>query len=203
MDAGNPITAAVFSAFIKCPTKAYLLAIGEHAPCTYFADIEARIASLYKAATKRRPRVGTEVAEPINFGELWHSLNDPTITHEIDCEIAVYDLTLLQRKPQERQGSFIPVLFSPWDKVDLSDKLLVCFGALSLLQTTGILAGTGTLIYGDGYRRRTVKIADHVAQTREIINAIGAICRSREPPPLILNNHCVVCDFQPRCRSLA
>ena len=25
----------------------------------------------------------------------------------------------------------------------------------------------------------------------------------REPPPLVLNRHCAVCDFQPRCRGLA
>jgi predicted RecB family nuclease len=203
MDAGNPITAVVFSAFIKCPTKAYLLAIGEHAPGTYFANIETRIASFYKAAAKRRPRIGAEVAEPINFGELWRSPDNPAITHEVDCETATYDLTLPQRKPRGRHRSFIPVLFSPWGKLDRSAKSLLCFGALSLVQVTGILAGTGTLIYGDGYRRRTVKIADHVAQTRETINAIGAICRSREPPPLILNDHCAVCDFQLRCRGLA
>src|SRR5260370_534680 len=69
MDASNPITAAVFSAFIKCPTKAHLLAIGEHAPGAYFADIEARIASLYKAAAKRGLQLGAEVAEPLNFGD--------------------------------------------------------------------------------------------------------------------------------------
>ena len=54
MDASNPITAAVFSAFLKCPTKAHLLAIGEPAPGTFFADIEARISSMYKAVAKRR-----------------------------------------------------------------------------------------------------------------------------------------------------
>ena len=210
MDASNPITAAVFSAFIKCPTKAHLLAIGEHAPGAYFADIEARIASLYKAATKRRLRVGAKVAEPIDFGELWRSPDYATVTHEVDCETAVYDFALPQHKPRGRQpwespssGPFVPVLFSPWDKPNLSDKLLVCFGALSLLQATGILADTGTLISGDSYRRRTVKIADHIARTRQTIDAIGATCRSREPPPLILNKHCAVCDFQPRCRGLA
>jgi hypothetical protein len=35
MDTNNSITAAVFTAFLKCPTKAHLLAIGEF--CTdYF-----------------------------------------------------------------------------------------------------------------------------------------------------------------------
>ena len=56
------------------------------------------------------------------------------------------------RQPQEStpSGTFVPVLFLPWDKPDVSDSLLVCFGALALSQVTGILADTGTLIYGDG-----------------------------------------------------
>src|SRR5208282_4033337 len=58
-------------------------------------------------------------------------------------------------------------------------------------------------IYGEGNRRKTLKIENHVARTREIIEAIGATCRGREPPPLVLNRHCAVCDFQPRCRGLA
>ena len=48
-----------------------------------------------------------------------------------------------------------------------------------------------------------MRIGDHVARTRQIIDAIGATCCSREPPPLILNRHCAICDFQPRCRGLA
>ena len=42
-----------------------------------------------------------------------------------------------------------------------------------------------------------------MARTRQIIEAIGATCRGREPPPLVLNRHCAVCEFQPRCRGLA
>jgi len=48
-----------------------------------------------------------------------------------------------------------------------------------------------------------VKIEDYVLRTRQTIDAIGVACRSREPPPLVLNRHCAVCDFQPRCRRLA
>jgi predicted RecB family nuclease len=78
-----------------------------------------------------------------------------------------------------------------------------CVGALALSQATGILADTGTLIYGDGHRRRTVRIGDHVTRARQVIDAIGATCRDRKPPPLVLNRHCAVCDFQSRCRGLA
>src|SRR5471030_2434586 len=104
MDANNFITAAAFSAFIKCPTKAHLLAIGEPAPGTYFADIEARISSMCKAAANRHPLVETEVAaEPLEFGQLWRSPGYATNTHYIDCATAVYDVTLPQHKPGRRR----------------------------------------------------------------------------------------------------
>src|SRR5271166_5233821 len=210
MDASNSITAAVFSAFIKCPTKAHLLAIGESPPGTFFAEVEARMSSMYKAMAKRRLHVGAEEAEPLEFGQLWRGPDYATIIHDVDCETAVYDFALPPHRPGGRQPqkskpsrTFVPVLLIPRDKLDVSDSLVVCFGALALSQATGILADTGTLIYGEGNRRKTLKIENHVARTREIIEAIGATCRGREPPPLVLNRHCAVCDFQPRCRGLA
>jgi len=157
MDARNPITAAVFSSFRKCPTKAHLLAIGEPAPDTFFANIEVRISSMYKAAAKQRLRVAAEVGEILDFGLPWPSFDSGAITHHVDCETAVYDFAPplqgpVGRTPQEPSpsGPLVPVLFLPGDKPDLSDPLLVCFGALALSQRTGILANTGTLIYGLG-----------------------------------------------------
>jgi predicted RecB family nuclease len=210
MKGSNSITAAIFSAFLKCPTKAHLLAIGESAPSTYFADIEVRISSMYKVMARRRLRVETEFAGPLDFGQLWCNSNCATVAHDVDCETAVYDSTLPQRGPVRRRsretspsGVFVPILLLPWDKPNLSDKLLVGFGALALSQATGSLPDTGTLIFGNGYRQRTVKIGNYVARTHQIINEIGGNWEDRKPPPLVLNRHCAVCDFQPRCRGLA
>jgi hypothetical protein len=210
MDAIDAITAAVFSAFLKCPTKAHLVAIGEPAPGAFFADIEAHIFSMYKEAAQRQLPIGAGVVELLDFGQLWRSPDYESITHYVDCDTAIYDFAPPPqrpkgRKPQESSppGTFVPVRLLPWEKPDLSDSLLVCFGALALSQATGILADTGTLIYGDGYRRRTVKIGNHVARARQIIDAIGAACRDRKPPLLVLNRHCAVCDFQSRCRGVA
>ena len=95
MDASNSITAAVFSAFLKCPTKAHLLAIGARAPSTVFADVEASISSLYKAVAKGRPNDGAkEVIEPLEFGHLWRSHDYEAITPHVDCDTAVYDCAL-------------------------------------------------------------------------------------------------------------
>jgi hypothetical protein len=210
MVANNPITAGLFSAFLKCPTKARLIAIGEHAPGTHFLDIEASISSMYKAAAKRQSPIAAEVAEFLDFVGRWRGLDDDAITLYVDCDTAVFDLAPPRHRPGGRRGrelsssgTFSPLLFLPWDKPGPSDSLLVCFGALALSQATGILADTGRVIYGDGHHRKTVKIRDHAVRTRQSIDAIRATYHSSEPPPLVLNRHCAVCDFQPRCRDLA
>jgi hypothetical protein len=43
MDSSTKITAAVFAAYLKCPTKAYLTARGENPPDTFLADTRGRI----------------------------------------------------------------------------------------------------------------------------------------------------------------
>jgi predicted RecB family nuclease len=210
MDANTPITAALFFAFLKCPTKAHLMAIGEPASSAHSVDIETHISSMYKAAAKRRSPVGAEVAELLDFKEVWRSLDHDAITHHVDCDTAVYDFAPPPHRPRVRQwqelspaGTFVPIRLLPWDKPGLSDNLLVCFGALALSQATGVRADTGTVIYGEGYHRKTVKIGDHAFRTRQTIDAIRLTCHSPEPPPLVLNRHCAVCDFQTRCRGLA
>ena len=210
MDTSNPIAAAIFSAFLKCPTKAHLLAIGEPTPGTFFTDIEVRISSIYKVVAKRQLHIGTQVAKLLEFEQLCRNHDYVNITHHVDCETAVYDFALPPRRPRGRQpqkslpsGTFVPLLFLPGERPDLSDKLLLCFGALALAQATGILADTGKLIYGDSHCHRTVRIADHVVRTRQIIDAIGMDGCGQKLPPLVLNRHCAVCDFQPRCRGLA
>ena len=107
------------------------------------------------------PRIEAEIAELFEFEQLRRSLGYETITRYVDCETAVYDFALPKHRPGGRQpqklkpsDTVVPVLFLPWDKPDLSDSLLVCFGALALAQGTGILADTGTLIYGEGHAEK-------------------------------------------------
>jgi predicted RecB family nuclease len=210
MDASNSITAAVFLAFLKCPTKAHLLARGETIPDAFFTDTEARISWMYKSLFSQTLRVGGELIEPLDFSELRAGRCCPeAVVQPVDCKTAIYNFALPSCEPKGRpsqeapSGTFVPLSFTPWDKPDASDKLLVCFGALALSQVTGNLPDVGTLIYGEEHRRKAVKIGDHIAQTQQAINAIDTTCYGPEPPTLVLNRHCAVCDFQARCRRLA
>jgi hypothetical protein len=46
---GTEITAAIFAAFLKCPTKAYLIAHGETAADAFIADMRRCIGAAYKS----------------------------------------------------------------------------------------------------------------------------------------------------------
>ena len=209
MGSSNTITAAIFSAFLKCPTKARLLAIGERSRETYFSDVEAGISSMCKSRAWRMLHDRGESAEPATFGQMTDGVDFGTATRWFDCDTAVYDLALSQRGSAERSARkpasgelVVPVLFAPWEKLDLSDSLLVCFGALSLSQVTGVRAETGALVYGDNLRRRTVRISDHAARLDRTLQAIGSLLPGGQEPLLVLNAHCAVCDFRSKCRGV-
>jgi hypothetical protein len=206
MELDNQITAAGFSAFVKCPTKAYLLAISETAPESYFAALHSRISSTYKAMAAPHLFAGAAGGELCSFEQLRNDQNGEIIVRHVDCETAVYDFgrpSRLGNHSPSLSGVTIPVLFVPWEKPDVSDNALACFGALALCQFAGTLPSRATLIYGDSHRRKTVKVESYVSRTRQIIDAIEANWRAQKPPTLVLNKHCTVCDFRSRCRGVA
>jgi predicted RecB family nuclease len=186
------------------------LAIAEAPPETYFSDVEGRISSMYKSLAKPRLKTTDAAREPVTFHQIKSGGDLGAMTHLVDCDTTVYDLALSQHGSADHRarksspcGEVVPVRFSPWDKPELLDSLLICFGALSLSQVTGIVAETGALVYGDNLRYKTVRISDHVAQTSRTIRAIGSLVLGSQEPPLLLNKHCAVCDYQSKCRSIA
>jgi hypothetical protein len=190
---GNTVTAATFSAFVKCPMKAHLLALGERPPQTYISDIEAEISSMYKSMAWRTLHDRGEKGEPGTFrgGERWPP---GTSTRLVDCDTTVYDLDLAQgasvgrraRKPPQ-DSPVVPIHFLTWEKPELADNLLVCFGALALSQATGVRVEAGMLVFGDRCRHRMIRISDYSAQVNRTIHAISTLLPGGQEPPLILN----------------
>ena len=79
---------------------------------------------------KQPLRAGAAVTEPniLDFGHLSASSDQETNTHHIDCDTAIYGVVEpvpADRSPKKSSaiGTFLPILFSPWDKPNLSDSL--------------------------------------------------------------------------------
>jgi predicted RecB family nuclease len=205
MEQSQTITAAEFVAHLKCPTKAVLLARGEKVTDTSFGDIGRIISAGYKAkirdvafiqfqALTRDPKATmTTDGQPIY-------VDSETASCLIGPSAAVQGVAPTKTEPKK---SCIPALHLVWDKVEQSDLLLVSFCALAIGQVTGAeIPGIGRIIFRDAERVKTVRVPDFLGKTRQVIEAI-AKNRKADPPPVVLNKHCPVCDFQLRCRNVA
>ena len=187
VELNGQITAALFAAFVKCQTKAYLLASEEPTRDSYFAEMATRVSSTYKNIASRQPPVDSGRSAFCSFSQFLRDRDCNIVNYHVDCETAVYNLRSSKRPSYRKRllsGDTIPVVFVPWEKPNASDNLLVCFGALALAQILGKLPTSGALIYGDGYRRKIVNIESHVTRTRQIIDAIEATLRETKPPAL-------------------
>jgi predicted RecB family nuclease len=207
----NPyITAATFAAYLRCYTKSYLSAHAEKPPDTFIAETRGRIAMAYKARANQHLRTRLTGID-IDFLRLAETTARAAATFFVDCETAFYAVDQprtvaggVRINRSELRHDIVPILYSAWDKTDPSDELLVCFGALAIGQATvNRIPTRGIVVYGENHRIRTVEIAKHLPQTRQIIEAIALLCHAAEPPPLVLNRHCAACDFQSRCRRIA
>jgi predicted RecB family nuclease len=210
MNDGTPITVAVFSAHLRCVSKANLLVTGHTAPSSYFVDNEALITEGYRKKAVRHLRESSPDFESIAFSEVTRGIGAYQTTCYVDCETVTYSCVKSWRERKHfaarnaaSGNHYVPVLFSARDKPDLSDNLVMCFGALAIWQATGTLPETGRLIHGESHRSKIVRIADYVVRTQQIIDEIRLLYGSQEPPQLVLNKHCAVCDFQSRCRGIA
>src|SRR6266851_4020090 len=90
MDMSATITAAVFAAYLKCPTKAYLTAAGENPPDTFVADTRERILSAYKAQASQGLGAGSSGVVPIDFLGPEGDPSREAATLFVDCETASY-----------------------------------------------------------------------------------------------------------------
>src|SRR3954469_17256885 len=189
MSANSTISATVFAAYLRCPTKAYLLARGEKPPGSFFTDTLGRISSAYKATACERLGAGVAGFASISRLPLPTAPASDRAVAFVDCETASYALDIPTRarsdcrtRGDEPDPDYVPVLVSAWDQSDQFDSLLVCFGAVAVQQATGKkIPSVGKVIYGEDQRLRTIKIADYVLQTRQVIEAITSAGVIGEP----------------------
>jgi predicted RecB family nuclease len=200
MDAQAKLSLSVFSAYLRCPTKAFLMAAQEVAPSTYFADLMRRISDSYKAKTLHA------VANAIEFSEL--TMGAPHVSHPqiVDCTNCWYVLGELPLKKHSlkklrQTGEYIPLVYSAFEKIDKFAKLEACFAALAVVQALQTQPSQVVIIvHGCACSRVTIPL-DQLNTARSLIHKISSSITTR--PPLIINNHCSICDFNPICRKIA
>jgi hypothetical protein len=141
------ITPHLFSAFLKCPTKCWLLATSELPSDNAFADWVKSKNETYRTAAVEKLRANISEGQMSNAPTMenlkvadWRLAVGPVVhTEGMESQ-----LQALERVPAEGRGKatqFVPIRFVPNNKLARDDKLLLGFDALVLSLVVRSLPG--------------------------------------------------------------
>ena len=202
------ITPYLYEAYLKCPTKFFLRALGEMATGNAYADWVRTQGASYRSRESQRLTQGTtpdeRVMGPLATGNVesakWRLAIDVTVrTNHLESTIHAVERVVSQGRGEPTQ--FIPIRFIYTDKLTRDDRLLLAFDALVLSETLGREIGLGKIIHGDKPATLEVKTGALASAVRKVTGKIGSLLTSNSPPDLVLNRHCAECEFQTRCRQ--
>jgi predicted RecB family nuclease len=205
----SAITDATFAAFLHCETKAYLFREGATRTHSDVDPWQLTLARTFKDSATEWLRstvsdsecfVGLPPARILEQG-LYRIILDPLLeTSEIHSHP---DALWLMPSGSETSGVvYSPVRFIRHEKLSTIDKLMLAFDAIALGCVTGRIPRSGKLIHGSQFSTVTVPLAKLLESARSFLTKVVSQQASGRPP-LVLNKHCQVCEFQSCCRKVA
>jgi predicted RecB family nuclease len=97
---------------------------------------------------------------------------------------------------------YIPMLFHEGRSIRKEQRLLLEVYALLLSRIQGRMPDSGIVWHGHECRPTRVRLGTHQREAERVLRDLEHP-RSGEPPRLVLNDHCHVCEFRQRCHAQA
>jgi predicted RecB family nuclease len=210
MQPDEAITGPIFAAFLECETKAHLLLHGAIGFPSKTQELRRSLEVGFKRTVLDRLRASVsehEVFAGTPPQGSWRSGSYAFIIGpDLPFSQGVARPDALERWPQggsRARAAYRPVRFSRAEKLTVADGLALAFDALAVAEVVGQTPSNGRVIHGPQYAAHTVPLIKGIAEARRLLKAAKAVLANPAPPPLALNKHCAVCEFQPRCREAA
>jgi predicted RecB family nuclease len=201
------VTSGIVEAFLKCPTKCYLRSRGELGTENAYANWTRTQSESYHKEGIKRLTAGAAPGECAvgtnNLKEAEWRLATDYVVRTQSLESCLHAVERFPPEARRKPMQFIPTRFIPANKISRDDKLLLAFDALVFSEVLGREVGIAKIVHGDDYAKLEVKTSVLKNEVRKSTEKIVALLSSHSPPDLVLNRHCVECEFRGRCRQKA
>ena len=126
----------------------------------------------------------------------------------VNCSIGFEELRSLIDAVEKielrgRKTQLLPCRCQLDKRAERNEKFLLAYDALCLQAFTGVPIRVGKLVDGVSKRAKKVQLNSPLKAVQEHIRLLTELLRQEKEPPLILNRHCVECEFRARCREKA
>jgi predicted RecB family nuclease len=205
----TPISADVFTAFVKCKHKGHLKLTGVTSEKGDYEKLQLRLAEEH-----RRKAVASILAANGGPGSVERppSLLDairhgPAVIVEAGAAAGSLSCRLdaLEKVGDTTSGKslYAPVLFVHDEKVTREDKLLLAFQGVVLASVQGMEPTRGKIIHGNQLASSRVHLGPLLEEAQSLIREIEEVRDKGTVPQMVLNRHCPACEFRKRCREVA
>lgn len=209
MNPPPPISDDVFAAFLKCKQKAYLKLTGAAGEKGDYERLRLRLAEEHgrKAAALL---LGADdgpgnVVRPNSLIDAIRQgpaviVDAAATAGGLSCRLDALERAgdTVAGKPQ-----YAPILFVHAEKVAREDKLLLAFQGVVLASMQGAEPARGKVLHGSPLAASRVHLGPLLDEARGVIREIEEVRDKGVVPQLVLNQHCVACEFRKRCREAA
>ena len=204
------ISAPIFEAYLKCPSKCWQFCLGEKGEENVYLEFIRTQDNAYRTAGLERLMAKFQGSEhvalpsaPVDIKTASWRLAIGIVAKKESLESHLHAVERLPSHGQDKPVQFIPIRFIFADKLNKSDKLLLTFDALVLSEMIGREIIHGKIIHGNGYAAFKVKTSVLTGEVWKLTGKIVKMLKDKSPPDLILNRHCPECKYQDRCRQKA
>src|SRR5262245_18366554 len=167
--------AELYEAYLKCPTKCWLLSKGAIGEGNAYADWVKAQNEAFRAVALRRLQEGVPENKRVIALPQGDNLNVAQWQLEVDIEVSVDSLVTrldaverVVSKGRARQAQLIPIRVISRNKLTRGDRLLVAFDAQVLSDALGCNVVLGKIIHGN----------DHATLRVHTTGLLGAVRKS-------------------------
>jgi predicted RecB family nuclease len=204
------VTSRLFEAYLKCPTKCFLLSRGETGTSNAYADWTQVQSISYRSDGISRLKGGIPSNECVAGSLEAKSLKSASWRVAVDVKAHAKNveaaIDAVERPPSDSPGNtpqFVPIRFISRNKLNGHDKLVLAFDALVFSEALGGDVDLGKIIHGDAFTTLRVKISPLEDEVRKTTAKIAVLLADQAQPEPILKRHCAECEFRDRCKQKA
>ncbi len=204
------VTWDVLESYLNCRLKGYFKFTGQRGPKSDYENLRTemrenvREAAIGKmVASHPRETISRNVPLTISALKQRASLLIDAALNDDFFSLTLDGLQKVDGPSKLGDFHYIPVLFNEGETVRKEQRSMLGLCGLLISRLQGLMPSHGIIWYGEQCRTTKVRLNADMRTTERLLRDVKELCGLESPPPLILNEHCKVCEFRQRCHDQA
>jgi len=204
-----PISDRLFLDYFQCKYKAFLKLSRKSGVKSDFEKFQDETHAEYCRRARERLSIADSNTLPSAVNSTFEEIKKQTLSVAVGISISndkyslILDAAELASQSTPRKPLYNPIIFLPHKKISKRHKLLLAFYGSALGHEQKIEPASGRIIFGNDLSSTRVKLASLIKTVGKIEKEITNMIDKQTAPPLRLNDHCKICEFQEICYAAA